>query len=151
MNRYVVTLNKDQRKELEDLLQSGEAPTRKLTHARILLKTDCGEHGPAWPMSKICEAFGVSTTTVTFVRKNFIEGDLEKALERKKPEREYRRRIDGDGEAHLIAITCSEPPDGYERWSLRLLQSEMVSRGYVQTVSHEAIRLVLKKMNSSRG
>lgn len=151
MNRYVVKLDKDQRKELEDLLQSGEAPTRKLTHARILLKTDHGEYGPAWPMSKICVAFDVSTTTVTFVRKNFVEGDLEKALERKNPEREYQRRIDGDGEAHLIAITCSEPPEGCERWSLRLLQSEMVSRGYVQTVSHEAIRQVLKKMNLSLG
>jgi hypothetical protein len=151
MNKYVVKLSEEQRKELEDLLQSGEAPTRKLTHARILLKTDCGEHGPAWPMSKICEAFDVSTTSVTSVRKSFVEGDLEKALERKSPEREYRRRIDGDGEAHLIAITCSEPPEGYERWSLRRLQSEMVSRGYVETVSHEAIRLVLKKTNSNRG
>jgi len=85
-------------------LQAGEAPTRKLTHARIFLKTDCGEHGPAWQMSKICEAFDVSTTTVTFVRKNFVEGDLEKALECKKHEREYRRRIDRDGWKRVVGF-----------------------------------------------
>ena len=88
---------------------------------------------------------------VTTVRENLVKSGLEKSVDHKKTAREYRRRINGDGEAHLIAITYSKPPEGCECWSLRLLQKEMVSRSYFQTVSHEANWLVLKKMSSNRG
>jgi hypothetical protein len=89
--------------------------------------------------------------TVYKVRKNYVEGGLKRAILRKKPERVYERRLDGEGEAHLIALACSDPPDGYERWSLRLLQDRLVRLEIVENISHETIRQTLKKTSSSLG
>ena len=85
------------------------------------------------------------------MRKNYVEGGLNRAILRKKPERVYERRLDGEGEAHLIAMACSEPPDGYERWSLRLLQDRMIRLEIVENISHETIRQTLKKTSSNLG
>jgi hypothetical protein len=97
------------------------------------------------------EAFDVSAVTIAKVRKTFVEQGLEVALQRKKPDREYEHALDGEGEAHLIALACSEPPAGRNHWSLRLLQDRFVKAGHVDSISYETIRRVLKKTNSSLG
>lgn len=145
MKRYQVQLNSEERTELQKLISSGVASARKLTRARILLKVDEG-----LTKTEVSQALDVSINTVTNVCRSFQEQRLE-AIERKKPEREYEHSLDGEAEAHLIAIACSAPPEGREHWTLRLLQREMVKRKHVVTVSHETVRTALKKTNSSRG
>lgn len=149
--KYLIKLTAEERQQLEHLLSSGIAPARTLTHAHILLKSDSSESGTNWPYSKICEAFNVAPLTVANVRKRYIEAGLAAALHRKKPEREYEHCLDGDAEAHLIALVCGKPPEGYDRWTLRLLQKRMVELTYADTVSHETIRTTLKKMSLSLG
>ncbi len=146
MNRkYVVQLTEEERSQLKQIISSGTAPARKIRRAQILLKSDSSPEGPNWGYQAICAAFNVSATTVTTVRKAYCEGGLEAALNRKKPERAYTHRLDGEAEAHLIAMACSQPPEGHARWSLRLLRDRFVEAGYVEEVSHETIRQVLKK------
>jgi hypothetical protein len=149
--KYFVKLTSEERLYLEKLVSSGDAPARKLRRARILLKSDCSEGGPNWKYEAICDAFDVNSLTVANVRKDFAEGGLERALNRKKPNREYERRLDGNAEAHLIAMACSDAPEGYERWTLRLLQERFVKLEIVESVSHETIRTTLKKTNLSLG
>ena len=146
MNRkYIVQLSDEERAQLKKIISSGEAPARKIRRAQILLKSDSSPGGPNWNYQAICEAFNVSEPTVTAVRRAYCQGGLEAALNRKKPEREYPRRLDGEAEAHLIALACSQPPEGHARWTLRLLRDRFVEAGYVEQVSHETIRQVLKK------
>lgn len=145
MRSYKVALTKEERQQLKEMVSSGIAPARKLTRARILLKVD-----ERLSKTAISQALDVTINTVTNVCRSFQTQRLE-AIERKKPDREYEQSLDGEAEAYLIAIACSEPPEGRERWTLRLLQSEMVKRKYVDEVSHETIRTALKKTNSSRG
>jgi hypothetical protein len=149
--KYFVKLTFEEQSYLEKLVSSGEAPARKIRRARILLKSDCSEGRPNWKCDAICEAFDVNPVTVTNVRKAFSEGGLEQALNRKQPEREYEHRLDGHAEAHLIAMVCGKVPDGYDRWTLRLLQERFVKLQIVESVSHETIRTTLKKMNLSLG
>jgi hypothetical protein len=149
--KYFVRLTSEERAQLEKLVTSGNAPARKQRRARILLKSDCSGGGPNWTYEAICDAFDVNSLTVTNVRKAYAEGGLDKALNRKKPDREYARRLDGNAEAHLIALACSDAPEGYERWSLRLLQERFVRLEIVDSVSHETIRATLKKTNLSLG
>lgn len=145
MKRYKVQLSSQERKELEKLISSGVAPARKLTRARILLRVDEG-----LTKTEVSQVLDVSINTVTNVCRSFQEQRVE-AIERKKPDREYEHSLDGEAEAHLIAIACSAPPQGRERWTLRLLKREMVKRKYVVNVSHETVRTALKKTNSNRG
>jgi len=145
MRRYKVQLTKEEREQLQKLISSGIAPARKLTRARILLKVDAG-----LTKTEICQVLDVTNNTVTNVCRLFQSQRLT-AVERKKPKREYEHSLDGETEAHLIAIACSEPPEGRERWTLRLLQAELVKRKYVDEVSHETVRTALKKTNLSRG
>lgn len=149
--KYFVKLTSEERQYLEKLVSSGHAPARKTRRARILLKSDCSEGGPNWSYEAICEALDVNSMTVANVRKAFAEGGLEKALNRKKPEREYEHALDGAAEAHLIALACGAAPDGYERWSLRLLRDRLVKLEIVSDVSHETIRTTLKKRRLSLG
>lgn len=149
--KYFVKLTSEERSNLEKLVSSGEAPARKLRRARILLKSDCSEGGPKWTCEAICDAFDVNPLTVTKVRKAFSEGGLEQALNRKQPDRTYEHRLDGHAEAHLVAMVCGEVPDGFDRWTLRLLQERFVKLQIVESVSHETIRTTLKKMNLSLG
>jgi transposase len=145
MKRYKVVLTKEERQQLEKLISSGIAPARKLTRARILLKVDEG-----LSKTEISRMLDVTNNTVTNVCRSF-ENQRLAAIERKQPDREYEHSLDGEAEAHLIAIACSAAPEGRERWTLRLLQSEMIKRKYVDEVSHETIRTALKKTFSSRG
>ena len=149
--KYFVTLTSEERSYLEKLVSSGSAPARKLRRARILLKSDCSEEGPNWTYKAICNAFDVNSLTVTNIRKAYAEGGLDQALNRKQPDREYEHRLDGNAEAHLIALACSPAPKGYERWSLRLLQERFVRLEIVDSVSHETIRSTLKKTSLSLG
>lgn len=149
--KYFVKLTSEERQYLEKLVSSGNAPARKTRRARILLKSDCSVGGPNWSYEAICDALDVNSMTVANVRKAFAEGGVEKALNRKKPEREYEHALDGEAEAHLIALACGAAPDGYERWSLRLLRDRFVKLEIVNDVSHETIRTTLKKRRLSLG
>ncbi len=149
--QYVVKLTASERSDLEQLLAAGTAPARKVMHARILLKADRGPTGPAWVDTAIAEAVEVSQPTVSRVRKQYVEQGLEAALNRRAPRREYRRKLDGEQEAHLIALACSTPPDGHGRWSLRLLADRMVELAHSDVLSYQTVRRVLKKTRSSPG
>jgi transposase len=146
--KYVVRLTEGQRTKLETLVRSGRAHARKLLYGRILLKADAD--GPdRWTDERIAEALEVSTATVARERRRFCEDGLEVALMPRKPGRPRRRVLDGRAEAHLIALSCSEPPEGRERWSVRLLADRMVELGHAETLSHETVRRTLKKTSSS--
>jgi poly-gamma-glutamate capsule biosynthesis protein CapA/YwtB (metallophosphatase superfamily) len=146
--KYKVVLNEEQRQHLKKITSSGKVSARQMKRAKILLKSDLQMN---WPYERIMEAFDVSAVTIAKVRKTFVEQGLEVALQRKKPDREYEHILDGEGEAHLIALACSEPPAGRAKWSLRLLQDRFVKLGHADSISYETIRRVLKKTNSSPG
>ena len=145
MKRYVVTLTAEERWALQALIAAGKASARKLTHARILRKVDRDPEGPGWNDEEITEGLEVGHATVERVRQQFVEEGLEAALDRRKPRRDYRRKLDGDAEAHRIALACGEAPEGRARWTLRLLGERMVALEYVDTISHETVRRTLKK------
>ena len=152
--RYVVRLTDEERERLLKLLSSGEAPARMLTRARVLLKADAD--GPdGWTDERIVRALDTSVATVGRVRKRFCLQGLDAALERSAPDRVYERSFDGRTEARLIALACSEAPEGRERWTLRLLADKAVELGIVEAVSHETVRKTLKKTScvptSSKG
>ncbi len=149
--RYVVTLTDEERRSLRRLVSSGKGAARKLTHARILLKADTGRGGPGWTGAAISAGVAVGTATVERVRKRFVEQGLEAALVPAKSHRVYERKLDGDGEAHLIALACSKSPQGRHRWTLALLADRMVALGHVDALSYQTVRRVLKKTNSSLG
>ncbi len=149
--KYPIELTEAERYQLKQLLSSGTTSARKLKRAQILLKSDSSEGRPNWSYQAICEAFDVSQPTICEVRRAYAEGGLEAAINRKKPERVYEHRLDGEAEAHLVALVCGEPPEGYDRWTLRLLKDRMVKLSFVENVSHETIRTTLKKMNLSLG
>jgi transposase len=146
--KYKVELNEEQKQNLEKITSSGTYPARQIKRAQILLKSDTKV---SWSYEQISDAFDVSEVTIAKVRKTFVEHGLEAALHRKKPDREYEHALDGEAEAHLIALACSEPPTGREHWSLRLLQKRFVKLGYIDSISHETIRRALKKKNLSLG
>jgi hypothetical protein len=146
--KYLVVLNEEQRQQLEKITSSGRASARQMKRAQILLKSDVQVN---WSYERIMEAFDVSAVTIAKVRKTFVEQGLGVALQRKKPDREYEHALDGEGEAHLIALACSEPPAGRAKWSLRLLQDRFVKLGHADSISYETIRRVLKKTNSNLG
>lgn len=137
--KYVVELSEEEQKLIYDLLSSGTQRVRKMTHARILL---CANKG--WTDQQIQEALGVSIPTIERVRQRYVEQGLDAALSPRRSRRKYPRQLDGVQEAHLIALACRQPPKGYKGWSLRLLAREMVRLEYVEEVSHETIRQVLK-------
>jgi len=147
---FVVKLTDVERALLQETVSTGVAPASKLLHARILLKADQGEEGPGWPDARICEALEVSRATVERVRKQYGVAGLDATLARRRPP-PRQRKVDGEGEAHLIATACSAPPAGHKRWTLRLLAGKLVELEQVDTISHETVRQILKKTCSSRG
>jgi transposase len=142
---YVVRLTEGQRTSLRKRVAVGNAPARELLHARALLKADQGSNGPAWIDAEISTALEVSTSTVERVRRRFVQDGLDAALRHRPPRREYRRKLDGEQEAHLVALACTPPPVGRRRWTLRLLADKMVELRYIDGVSYETVRQVLKK------
>ena len=149
--KYRVLLTEEQRTALHQLTASGVAPARSLTHARVLLKADESEAGPAWTNRAIAAALDVDELTISRVRRRYVQQGWEAAVHRKVPEREWERKLDGAQEAHLMALACSEPPAGRERWSMRLLADKFVELGQVAAISHETVRQMLKRGRSSRG
>ena len=149
MKKYVVRLSREERELLKQLISSGKGPARMFTRAHVLLKADVGVKGPGWKDERISEALEVTVQTVERIRKQLVEEGFEAVLQRRKYRQKVsRRKIDGDVEAHLIALSCSEAPEGYSQWSLRLLAEKMVELGYIESISHEAIRRALKKNGS---
>ncbi len=148
--RYVVRLTEEERGQLEALVRRGRAHARKLLYARILLKTDASEAGPAWADERIAEALETSADTVARERRRFCEDGLEVALMPRKPGRPRRRVLDGRAEAHLVALACSQPPEGRASWTLRLLAERMVELGVVEGISRETVRRTLKKTSFGR-
>jgi hypothetical protein len=142
--KYIVRLSDEERSQLAELTSKGKAAAYKIRHAHILLKADA--NGPAWTDKRIAESFSVSVNTVLGVRQRLVEQGLEAALNRKKQAHPSRTpRLDGEGEARLIALRCSEPPTGQARWTLRLLADQAVALEIVEAISHETVRQALKK------
>jgi hypothetical protein len=147
--KYRVELTEEQRSHLFERIGRGERPARELTRARILLKVDEGPEGPAWTDRRTAEALEVAEGTVAALRERFCDRGLKGTVERKSPDREYDQKLDGEKEAELIRIACSEAPEGRSQWSLRLLADRLVELGVVESISHEAVRKTLKKTDSS--
>ncbi|MBN2469039.1 MAG: IS630 family transposase [Deltaproteobacteria bacterium] len=144
--RYRVTLTKGERKELEAMTHRGKTPARKFIHARALLLCDAGDDGPAWNVSDVAEALGVSSRSIEHLKKHFVEDGLEAALERKAREKPPRDIIfDGAFEARLIALACSDAPEGRRRWTVRLLADKAVELGIADSVSHMTVQRGVKK------
>jgi transposase len=148
-NKYVVRLTEEERAHLRTLIGGGSAPARTLSRARILLKANEAEGGAGWSDAAISDALEVGLSTVARVRQRYVSEGLEATLRHKAPEGEYRRKLDGEQEAHLIALACSEPPTGRKRWTLGMLAQRLVALEVVESVSYETVRQVLKQTNSS--
>jgi transposase len=145
--KYHVRLSPDERPLVTELITAGKAAARAQTHARILLKADEGPDGPAWSDEQIAVALDVSVRTIERVRETWVTDGLEAALY-PKPARAHRpRKLDGEQEAHLIALACSAPPTGKKRWTLRLLANRLVDLEIVDAIAPETVRQTLKKTN----
>jgi hypothetical protein len=144
--RYIVKLDKDERKQLTELVKKEKIAAKKRTHAQVLLLADCGRHGPAWKDEGIAEACRVTVRTVENVRKRLVLEGLDAALNRKPQTRLSRQKVlDGEKEAKVIALCCGAKPSGHARWTLRLLAERAVELEIVEAVSHETVRQCLKK------
>lgn len=144
--KYRVTLTQEEREMLHEITTRGKHRSQKVLNALILLACDEGPfQEKKLTAEQISEVLPVSMRKVDRVKRRFVEEGFEAALVKKKPDRVYRRKADGDFEAHLVALSCSEPPEGHAQWSLRLLADQMVELGYVESISHETVRRVLKK------
>ena len=144
--KYLVTLTLEERDRLSRLTGAGKASARTLTRARILLKADQADGGPAWLDADIAEALDCGLRTVERVRQRFVERGLDDALTHKEQQTPRRQRVfDGAAEARLIALACSQPPDGRAGWTLRLLADRLVELEVVEAVSRETVRRALKK------
>jgi transposase len=148
---YFVELTSEERKQLKRLISIGKTAAYKQRHARILLLADEGAGSKPTTDEQIAEAVSCGVATIERLRKRFVEEGLEAALERHKSSRRYERKLDGDGEAHLIALACGDPPDGYKHWTLRFLADRMVELEYVDSLSYQTVRRTLKKTNLSLG
>ena len=148
--KYHVTLTEEERTRLEALTKAGRVAARTVRHAWILLKADASPGAPAWPDAQIRDAFGVGWSTIARVRRTLVEDGLDAALYPKRPPPRLPTKLDGANEAHLVALACTAPPSGQERWTLRLLAEHFVTLEG-ETISHETVRRALKKTSSSRG
>lgn len=144
--RYVVRLERSERERLQRMVSVGKGAARKLTHARVLLQADQSTAGPGWTDERIAEGLSVTTRTIEQIRQRFVEEGLEPALERKKRCRPaVEPLLDGAKEARLIAVSCTKPPEGRRRWTLRLLADRLVELNIVDSISYETVRRTLKK------
>jgi len=152
MKKYTVTLTKDERDVLGVLASKGKHKSQKILNALILLGCDESKHQVKRSTNEeIARVLNISMKKIDRVKKRFVEEGFEVALTGKKGSRIYTKKADGDFEAHLVALSCSDPPEGFTRWSLRLLADKVVELNYIDSISHEAVRRVLKKMKSSPG
>lgn len=149
--KYCVTLTGDERDHLEELTRRRSKKALPVKRAFMLLKADESPGAPAWTDERLAESYNASVRTVERLRQRFVEEGFEGALYGKRREPRKEKLFDGEVEAHLVALRCSEPPEGFARWSLRLLAEKMVELDYVESISHESVRRLLKKTNSSPG
>ena len=152
MKKYVVTLTKEERELLGNLVSKGKHSSQKILNALILLDSDTGDHQVSRSTNEeIARVLNISMRKIDRVKKRFVEEGFDMALDKRKADRVYEKKTDGDFEAHLIALSCGDPPEGFARWSLRLLADKMVELNYIDSISHEAIRRILKKSNLNLG
>ncbi len=144
--RYIVKLTSEEREQLEDLIHRGRHAADRRRRAQILLLVDEGEFGPALADIEAAQTMNVSRRNVEMVRERCVMEGLEQAVDRKKRIRERSRRLDGEGEAQLIQLACSEAPEGQARWTVRLLADRLVELEVVESISKECVRQALKKM-----
>lgn len=146
--KYVVRLSAEEREQLESLVKKGKTQAYRIKHANILLAVDAD--GPNWTDEEAAEAFGCHVNTVSNVRRRLVEQGLEAAVERKKQKSPSRERLlDGEKEARLIALACTEPPEGRPRWTLQMLADKLVALEVVESISDQTVRRTLKKTNSN--
>ena len=152
MKKFTVTLTKDERAELKRISSKGKHRSQKVLNSLVLLGCDEGEYQEKRSTNEeISRVLKTSMRKIDRVKKRFVVDSLDVALNGRKGSRVYAKKIDGDFEAHLVALSCSEPPKGFARWSLRLLADKVIEFDYIDSISHESIRRVLKKTNSSLG
>jgi len=152
MKKFIVTLTEEERNLLTELTSKGKHRTQKILNALILLACDEGEYQRSRSKNEdIARVLNTSMRKIDRVKKRFVVDGLDVALHGRKGSRVYAKKADGDFEAHLVALSCSEPPEGFSRWSLRLLADKVVELDYIDSISHETVRRVLKKTNSSLG
>jgi len=150
--KRTVELTSGQRERCLDVVNSGRANARTIMHAHVLLKADSSPEGPSWTDAAIAEALSVCTVTVARIRRTMVEKGLDAALSHYDAScREYPCKLDGRQEAHLIAIARSAPPEGFKRWSLRMIARQMVLLGHVDSLSHTTVGTVLKRGLCSPG
>ena len=150
MPKFVVTLTEEERSDLRQIVRAGAAKARKRLHAQVLLQADASEGGPDWPDQRIQEALHVSASTIHRVRQRFVEESLESALSgRPMPRRPDKVKLGAGLEARLVALACSDPPQGSARWTVRLLADRLVESGCLEGVSEETVRKALKKATST--
>jgi hypothetical protein len=143
--KYVVRLSAEERRQLQSMVDEGSGSKETRQRARVLLKADESKRGPAWTDERTAEFAEVSLSTVHRVRQRFVEEGFEAAVFRKPATDRQYRKLDGEGEAKLIATACSSPPEGRSRWTLELLAGKLVALGVVESISHECVRRTLKK------
>ena len=148
--RYIVELSDEERNHLQTFVCTGRRGARQINHARILLQADIKQSGGGYRDPQIQEGLGVSVRTIERVRRRFVEEGLESSIHHRSGAGR-KRKMQGEQEAHLIALRCRKPPVGHARWTLRLLADQMVELGYMEQLSHETVRQTLKKMNCSLG
>jgi transposase len=147
MKKYEVRLSEGERKRLNEIIKKGKEPAYKIMHANVLLKADA--NGLGWRDKQIADSFSVCLNTVFNIRKRYTESGLERALNLNRPEEPpHKKKLDGAGEARLIALSCSKPPEGHARWDLKLLADKSVELEIVDSISYETVRKTLKKTRS---
>jgi transposase len=151
MVRYTIKLTKSEIDELESIINKGSHKSQTYRTAYILLNVDEGDYSRKTTNERICEVLRIGMRTIDRIKKRFVEEGLDSTLERRPTSRVYDGKVDGEIEAKLVALCCSNPPEGYARWSLRLLADKMVELEYVEKISHVTVGNVLKKMNLSLG
>ena len=149
--KYIVDLTRSEQKSLKKLTTTGKQAAYKINHGRILLLADVNQPDGGWSDKAISKALNISTSTIERVRQRFVEEGIDAALSYRQGRGRKQRRLDGEQEAHLLAIACSKPPQGQARWTLRLLADKMVELNHVEFLSHETVRQTLKKTNFSLG
>ena len=149
--KYIVELTVAEQKSLKKLTTTGKHAAYKINHGRVLLLADINQSKGSWSDNAIASALGISIPTIERVRRRFVTEGIDSALNYRQGRGRKQKRLDGNSEAHLLAIACSEAPQGHERWTLRMLADKMVELDYVESVSHETIRQTLKKTKLNLG
>lgn len=152
MNKYVVTLTEPERKLLRDIVQRGSHKSRKVLNALILLNCDRGAFQDRRNKNEdVASVLKIGMRKIDRIKKQFVQEGMDVALNGRKSQQLYRKKVDGEVEAHLVALSCRKPPEGHARWSLRLLANKAVELHYIDSISYETVRRTLKKTKSSPG